>query len=796
MLKTLLLFAIGICCIFLNQAYGSEEGYTGNLKNIVKTFPADSEGYCKEISGKQISYSNWRAKKFPALIARNTRSIEWETAPLPANWKGSEAVFIWESGLDGNLDDAPFTLEINETKKIKFKTPSKWSWTSENSSGCKLTFVGLSKDQYKDVFGYMLLSIPKELLTPDKPVKLKIVGEAASPPGWVIIFKDPNALKSLKNQKIHIDVMINWEGLSIQVFALPTWGGRKIDIILNEEKIGQLHLTAGTGFASGKFFLKKQLTKKKNIITFKHQNKVVGRKIVTNAKLIKEFLEQQLTSKSFIFNKGKTPKITWQQPGVVKGLIGGYPLKTTYYDYKWQKVEKLDKAGRYGAVLTTRDRNDFQVRRFVTLYATPEEWGEQTEVLDIQSRPDKITGIPENIWQNNRKYFDEYYGRYMLINMPKSEMGAEILAGLSEIKKNMPKYRKNPFNRNRQWWLTLKRKLFKVETCYPAFNRPLKLDKQTGIELRTGKPENVGYTKENIDTIRQICKEWTEKGGEPCTALIAKNGVVVFHEAFGKFKESPMTLDRQLWIASITKFITGCLMMEFVDQGLIGLDDPVEKYLPEMKNNLPLKITIRDLFVHTSGLWGHGIWGADWNSNLENCVAHYLPNFELRKRMKYNGMGYAVVGKVMEMVSGKAIPYMFQENLLLPLGANNTKIEGTSGDSMSVCIDIARLGQMILNKGSYGNYLFFSEKTLDKMLPTKIKLTSGKEITWGIGCNNYKFKKLNLLGHPAASGTIFRVNLKNNIVVVMCRSRIGKNYNTYRDKFLSACFASFIKSDR
>jgi CubicO group peptidase (beta-lactamase class C family) len=247
-------------------------------------------------------------------------------------------------------------------------------------------------------------------------------------------------------------------------------------------------------------------------------------------------------------------------------------------------------------------------------------------------------------------------------------------------------------------------------------------------------------------------------------------------------------------MASVTKLLTGCLMMQFVDQGLIGLDDPVSKYLPELDSKVPVPLTIRHLFTHTSGLWGHGIWGADWNNSFENVVGEYLPYLEVGKKREYNGAGYTLAGKVMERVSGKAIPFLFQQQLFEPMSSEHTTVQGASGDTRSTCMDIAKVAQMLLNGGSYGDMYFFSNESFQKMKPVKLdKLVSGSTEEWGIGLTwaTYNGVTNRTFGHGAASGAVLQIDPKNELVIICCRNQVGQNYPENVQKFMRACTAPF-----
>ena len=116
-------------------------------------------------------------------------------------------------------------------------------------------------------------------------------------------------------------------------------------------------------------------------------------------------------------------------------------------------------------------------------------------------------------------------------------------------------------------------------------------------------------------------------------------------------------------------------MMQFVDQGLVDLDDPVKKYLPQFDQPVETELTFRHLFTHTNGLWGHGTWGADWNSSLENVIGQYLPYLEVGKRREYNGIGYALQVEMLDEVTQSAWQEAEQLKRAAPKGTNrNAKV--------------------------------------------------------------------------------------------------------------------------
>jgi len=195
-------------------------------------------------------------------------------------------------------------------------------------------------------------------------------------------------------------------------------------------------------------------------------------------------------------------------------------------------------------------------------------------------------------------------------------------------------------------------------------------------------------------------------------------------------------------------------------------------------------LTIRHLMTHLNDVGReHADWGGDWNSALENVIGHKLPQIKVAEVHHYNGLGYALAGKIMERVSGRALPMLFQECLLRPLGAEHTIIEGTSWDCTSTCLDMARIGQMLLNRGSYGEYEFFSKKSFAKMLPIKLSgIAPGVTAEWGIGLHGPAGGPT--IGHGGSSGALLHIDLKHDLLYVIAQNTPGKGK---KDAFVRAC---------
>jgi methyl acetate hydrolase len=183
-------------------------------------------------------------------------------------------------------------------------------------------------------------------------------------------------------------------------------------------------------------------------------------------------------------------------------------------------------------------------------------------------------------------------------------------------------------------------------------------------------------------------------------ALAADDKAVQYQAAFGEReigKGTPMTLDTVVWIASMTKAVTSVAMMQLIEQGRIGVDDPLSERLPELATIQVLEgfdaggaprlrppkrpITLRHLLTHTAG-FTYDIWNADM-VRYQECTATpgiiECKNVTLQTPLMFDpgdaweyGINIDWVGKTVERLSGQSLEEYFREHIFTPLGMANT----------------------------------------------------------------------------------------------------------------------------
>ncbi|MBV8924358.1 MAG: beta-lactamase family protein [Bradyrhizobium sp.] len=278
--------------------------------------------------------------------------------------------------------------------------------------------------------------------------------------------------------------------------------------------------------------------------------------------------------------------------------------------------------------------------------------------------------------------------------------------------------------------------------------------------------------------------------------LIQQHDKVVYHEMLGVrdvATREPMTDDTIFRLFSMTKPITSFVAMQLIDEGKMSLDDPVSKYIPTFANvkvgvetqaddgKAALDLvpphrppTIYDLLTQTSGItygfYGNSlvrkayvaadIYGGDPdNAEFAERIAKLPLEMQPGALWDY-GHSTDILGRIMEVVSGKSLLAIEKDRLLDPLGMKDTafyvtdpakkhliakpvpndsdfrvgfvgyadaptKWESGGGGMVTTIADFARFAQMILHRGKLGGRQYLSEKAFKDMTTDHVGPGSG-----------------------------------------------------------------------
>ena len=209
-----------------------------------------------------------------------------------------------------------------------------------------------------------------------------------------------------------------------------------------------------------------------------------------------------------------------------------------------------------------------------------------------------------------------------------------------------------------------------------------------------------------LDDILQAAVDREDVPG--VVAMATDGSTTLYQGAFGLRQlgaDAPMTLDSIFWIASLTKAVTAVAAMQLVEQGRIGLRDPLGAILPKLADLQVLQgfdadgqpvlrparrqVTLHDLLTHTSGfvyeMWNPllhryvQVTGKPGAASGRNAGLEMPLAFDPGERWEY-GIGIDWAGKVVEAVSGQTLGAYFAEHIYRPLGMVDTQFGRPDSD--------------------------------------------------------------------------------------------------------------------
>ena len=208
-------------------------------------------------------------------------------------------------------------------------------------------------------------------------------------------------------------------------------------------------------------------------------------------------------------------------------------------------------------------------------------------------------------------------------------------------------------------------------------------------------PEKISSVNELEDYLEQVVAAGRSPG---LSVAVVKDGGVVYANGFG-VADGPRNLiaskDTIYHWWSMTKIVTAVAVMQLHERGLLDIDDPINEYLPFFLVSYDgieqTDISIRQLLNHTSGLpngipelitWLH--MEGEPAVNQTELVIEKFPDydellFQPGEKAQYSNFGYMPLGALIETVSGQTYEEYVINNILIPLGMQNTNFLFTEG---------------------------------------------------------------------------------------------------------------------
>jgi len=212
--------------------------------------------------------------------------------------------------------------------------------------------------------------------------------------------------------------------------------------------------------------------------------------------------------------------------------------------------------------------------------------------------------------------------------------------------------------------------------------------------------------------------------GNDAVVMIAKDSTIIYTKALGDFNTKTRAP-----IASCSKWLTAALVMTFVDEGKLSLDETISTYLPIFKTYGKNYITIRNCLSQTTGIADNSrtllkILERRKFESLDDEVSSFAKkeiDANPGTSFFYGNMGLNIAARVVEVISKRSFESLVKQRLFTPLEMKNCSFApednavNPSGGAESTAADYMNFLTMLMNKGMYKGKRILSEKAIEEM---------------------------------------------------------------------------------
>jgi len=261
-------------------------------------------------------------------------------------------------------------------------------------------------------------------------------------------------------------------------------------------------------------------------------------------------------------------------------------------------------------------------------------------------------------------------------------------------------------------------------------------------------------------------------------------------------------------IASCSKWLSAALIMTFVQEGKLNLDDKIGKFLPLMNQHNKGDIQIKDCLSHLTGIKAPSIKESiseqkgykTMDEAIEN-IANMPIEGEHGKSFHYSNVGLQIVGAILEKITGQSFEELFQQRIAKPCGMKQTSfgsrpVASPAGGAVSSAEDYLQFLSMILNNGKYKGIQVLTRESIIAMQQNYAKdatvLYSPDEAgNWGYGFGEWVMEegndRANTLSSPGLFGTFPWIENKLGYAAILFTTNLhfkGRNERNTQLKWI------------
>jgi len=296
-----------------------------------------------------------------------------------------------------------------------------------------------------------------------------------------------------------------------------------------------------------------------------------------------------------------------------------------------------------------------------------------------------------------------------------------------------------------------------------------------------------GRSQYNFSTVDGFLQANQKTFGNDLAAIVYKDDKIIYQKVFGE----EFNIKTRAPIAGSSQWLTAALVMTFVDEGKISLDEKVSNYLPIFETYGKTYITIRQCLNQTTGITDNSrsitkLLDKKKFESLEEEVNSFVKK-EIAANpgnsFFYGTIGANIAGRVLEVISKKSFDALMKQRIFTPLEMKNSSFvpeDGSvnpSGGAESTAADYINFLSMLLNKGMYKGKRILSEKAITEMETIQAAKAEKKYVpklteTYGYGLGTWIEEKDNggnstVISSPSFSGTLPYIDRCRNYACIL-----------------------------
>lgn len=312
--------------------------------------------------------------------------------------------------------------------------------------------------------------------------------------------------------------------------------------------------------------------------------------------------------------------------------------------------------------------------------------------------------------------------------------------------------------------------------------------------------------QQDFSSVDQLLEKNKKQLGN-MVAVVWKDGKIIYQKQVGEF-----TVKEQVPIGASSQWMTAALIMTFVEQGKIELDDPVSKYIPVLDKYMKSYVTIRHCLAGTTGIENpkSGLAKALERKKYEsldaeaNAIAAKEISNNAGTEFAFGNVGLNLASRVIEIVGKKTFDRLMQERITRPLKMRTTSFTNDDGSApnpgsggRASALDYINFLSMMMNKGSFEGKRILSEASIAEIekyqgggVPVKFqpKATEGAEYGMGVWIQEKDASgQAVVVSCPNMYGTFPYIDKCHNYAaIILLKSHAGEQKKDFTSQFKEA----------